>query len=147
MPRSRHLSALLVGVLSVSATSCRHNNCASRSGTLTSNQPQQRGEPPCMLTSGSGARLSEGCYDAITGQPVPCPPSNSPPGGMVLPAPTYPPPAGVAPRPDELPFPAPSDNIPRPGVPFAPPSAAPGIEGAALTPKAGATPVRANPKQ
>jgi hypothetical protein len=145
MPRSRHLSALLVGVLSVSATSCR-NNCGTRSGILTSNQPQQRGEPPCMLTSGSGARLGDGCYDAITGQPVPCPPSS--PGAMMgLPAPTYPPPAGVAPRPDELPFPAPSDNIPRPGVPFAPPMPAPGLEGAALTPKAGATPVRATPKQ
>jgi hypothetical protein len=63
----------------------------------------------------------EGCYDAITGQPVPCPPAT---GG--IPGGAYPLPPTGGTLPNELPFPSPGDMIPRPGVPFAPPSAAPG---------------------
>lgn len=134
---SRYLSALLLGTLSLTATSCR-SNCASRQGITTSNT---RSDVPCSLTSGAGNRMMEGCYDAITGQPVPCPPSS-----MVLPSPTYQPPTSAGPRPDELPFPSLNDNIPRPNVPYAPPTPAPGSEGASLNPK-GTTPVKATPKQ
>jgi hypothetical protein len=109
------------------------------------------GERGCLTSSGSGSALyrlvgggqplAEGCYDAVTGQPVPCPPS-----ALLVPGGPYPLPSGVVPgpggsRPDELPFPAPSDMIPRPGVPFAPPSPAPG-EGANLSPNKGTAPVR-----
>ena len=87
--------------------------------------------------------MTGGCYDAITGQPVPCPPPASGlPGGWEAP------PAGGA-RPDELPFPAPSNLIPNPGVPsvpYAPPSAAPGF-GANPDPRGNATVVKNGTKQ
>ncbi len=124
-------------VFLASAIGCR-NLCGDR-GSLTSHN---RSAAPCQLV-GSGKPMAEGCYDAITGQPVPCPPSST-----VIPGGSYPLPSAGIPgstRPDELPFPAPSDMIPRPGVPYAPPSPAPG-EGASLGPK-GAIPVRNGSKQ
>lgn len=138
---SRLLFTLFLGLLLTTASGCR-NTCGNQQSKSASNtRPDMQ---PYALTSG-GPRMMEGCYDAITGRPVPCPPST-----MVLPGNPYqgPPPGIAAPsRPDELPFPAPSDMIPRPGVPYAPPMPAPGTEGASLTPKAGTTPVKAGPKQ
>lgn len=96
------------------------DRCSDRPFALTS---KGKSGPDCRLV-GSGGRpgLTEGCFDAVTGQPVPCPPMTG-----VLPGGTAPPPG--APRTDELlPFPA-ETTIPRPNVPFAPPAAAPG-EGA-----------------
>lgn len=97
---------------------CGERGCLTSSGRLTS--------APGRLLGGS--RLpAEGCYDAITGEPVPCPPA-----AAVVPGGSYPAPAGLVPgsssppRPDELPFPSPGDMIPRPDVPFAPPRPAPG---------------------
>ena len=129
----RHPSALIFGTaLLVSAAGCR--NCDG-TGWFSSHT---RSGAPCTLV-GSGKPL-EGCYDAITGQPVPCPPPTGviPGGGYPLP-----PPAGST-LPNELPFPSPGDMIPRPGVPFAPPMPAPG-EGASGNPKSGVT-VKGVPK-
>ncbi|MCE9564845.1 MAG: hypothetical protein K8U57_22655 [Planctomycetes bacterium] len=134
---SRYLFCLLSGAVLVSANGCR-NHCGSNSGLTSINS---RSDVPYTLTGGSGGRLMEGCYDPITGRPVPCPPST-----VVIPGGTYPQPqTGVMPRPDELPFPS-QNMIPPQGVPFAPPMAAPGAEGASLGPK-GSTPVKATPKQ
>jgi hypothetical protein len=87
---------------------------------------------------GSG-KLADGCYDSITGQPVPCPPPT-----MLIPGGTYP---GVVPGDNELPFPGPADMIPAPGVPSAPPVPAPAPFGAANPKSATTTPVKATTKQ
>ncbi|HEV3383276.1 MAG TPA: hypothetical protein VG097_00605 [Gemmata sp.] len=73
--------------------------------------------------------MAEGCYDAVTGTPVPCPPAGS---TMVIPGayPSGPMPQQMAP-PNELPFPSP--NIPPTSIPSAVPSPAPGY-GASLNP-------------
>jgi hypothetical protein len=132
----RRSSALVLGAaLLVSAAGCR--TCGDRGWFSSHAAPP--GGPPCAL-AGSGAQPLEGCYDAITGQPVPCPPATG-----VIPGGSYPLPApGGAGLPNELPFPSPSDMIPRPGVPFAPPMPAPG-EGASANPK-GATAVKGTTK-
>ncbi len=79
------------------------------------------------MTAGQGV----GCFDAVTGQPVPCPPET----GMVVPggAP-YPIPGATGPRPDELHMPAPSDllrpqavPVPAPGDASLPYPASPGV--------------------
>ncbi|MFO0821926.1 MAG: hypothetical protein U0792_02215 [Gemmataceae bacterium] len=77
---------------------------------------------PYTLTGGS--RMQEGCFDPVTGQPVPCPPPTT-----LIPGGTYPPPTGSGAPQNELPYPSPS-TIPPPGVPYAPPMPAPGSEGA-----------------
>ena len=112
---SRRTSALILGA-ALLAAGCR-STCGDRPGCFTANT---RADAPCRLT-GSGPP-GEGCYDAITGQPVPCPPTMLVPGGTI---PGGAIPGGPAPRADELPFPGPADMIPAPGVPSAPPSVAP----------------------
>jgi hypothetical protein len=117
----RRLSTLSLGAILMLAAGCRW--CHNQPGCLTSGSP---GGAPCQLTG--TMRPGESCYDAITGMPIPCPPQAP---TMVIPGGGYPYDPGLAPgvpgtRPDELPFPGPSDMIPRQGVPFAPPSAAPG---------------------
>lgn len=84
------------------------------------------GAAPCQLTGNAMPR--EQCFDAITGMPIPCPPQGS---TMVIPGGAYPSNPGMTPTApsNELPFPGPSDMIPRPSVPFAPPSVAPGGDG------------------
>lgn len=84
------------------------------------------GGAPCQLTGNSVPR--EQCFDAVTGQPIPCPPQGT---TTILPGGTYPSTIPTAPplapsAPNELPFPGPSDMIPRQGIPYAPPSVAPG---------------------
>ena len=123
----RATSLLLLGTaLGALGTGCR-SSCGSGHSWFTSNV---RSEPPCQLTS--NGKLMEGCFDPVTGRPIPCPPTDS---TILIPGGTVPP--GPAPRPDELPYPAPGDMIPRQGVPYAPPSSAPGMEGAAVPPKGG----------
>jgi hypothetical protein len=136
----RRTSALVFGAALLAASGGCRFNCGERQGWFTSNS---RGGPPCHLTSNGNA--TEGCFDPVTGRPVPCPPVGSTtviPGGSVIPGGTYPTVPGVAPRPDELPYPSPSDMIRPPGVPYAPPyPAPPGGEGASAAPK-GTTPVK-----
>jgi hypothetical protein len=109
---SRRASTLLFGVALLGLSAGCRSSCGDRHSWFSSTN---RPDAPCHLTSGGGAM--GGCYDAITGQPVPCPPGTLVPGGGV--------PGGTLPRPDELPFPGPADMIPAPGVPSAPPTAAP----------------------
>jgi len=123
----RSISTVLLGTALLTASVGCRTSCGNGHGWFTSHS---RGEPPCQLTS--NGKLMEGCFDPITGRPIPCPPADSTiliPGGTSQP--------GIAPRPDELPYPSPGDMIPRPGVPYAPPAPAPGMEGAATTPKNG----------
>lgn len=126
---SRRVSALvLTATLLAAAAGCR-SSCGTRPGWFTAHS---RGGPPCHLTGGGA--VTEGCFDPVTGQPVPCPPAASTillPGGTAQP--------GVAPGPDELPFPSPGDMIRPPGVPYAPPTPAPGMQGAGVTPKGSTT--------
>jgi hypothetical protein len=137
----RRTSALALGVaLLAAATGCRSscNNCNNSHGWFTSNARQ---DVPCQLVS--NGKAMDGCFDAVTGVPVPCPP----PGATVLPGGGYPYSPPPVTRPDELPYPSPSDLIPRPGVPYAPPYPAPGGEGASAVPKAGTTPVKVGPNK
>jgi hypothetical protein len=119
----RRVLPLLLGALLLTASAGCRSSCGTRPGWFTSNS---RNDAPCHLTG----NVTEGCFDPVTGRPVPCPPAGS---GIVIPGGTAAP--GMAPRPDELPYPSPGDLIRPPGVPFAPPAAAPGTEGAASTPK------------
>jgi hypothetical protein len=133
---SRLLSVLLLGVaLLMSAVGCRQNCCGSNSCPVSSNTHY---DAPCQLT-GNG-KMMDGCYDAITGRPVPCPP----PSTMVLPGGAYPTPTPTPMSPpNELPFPAPSDMIRPQGIPYAPPTPAPGsTQGAGANTKGSGTPVK-----
>jgi hypothetical protein len=81
---------------------------------------------PCQLTGNSMPR--EQCFDAVTGRPIPCPPQDA---TTILPGGAYPSTLPSTPSlqpspPNELPFPGPNDMIPRQGIPYAPPSVAPG---------------------
>jgi hypothetical protein len=112
--------AVLALAAAVTTTGCR-TNC----GSLASHARQPA---PCTLVGSGGRPVTEGCFDAVTGAPIPCPPSAGvmPGGGYPVlpgPAPGFNPGAPA----NELPFPAPSDLIPpRSDVPFAPPTPAPG---------------------
>lgn len=126
----RRLTTLaILGASLALSTGCR-SACNGSRGLFSSHA---RSETPCQLTSGT--RNMEGCFDAISGQPIPCPPMGTSviPGVTPVPAPV----PTTTPRPDELPYPSPSDMIPRPGVPFAPPSPAPGTGDAGHAPKTG----------
>ena len=138
-PMFRRSCALTLGVaLLALPAGCRHPAAKPGPGVSTSNP---RPDAPCQLTG--NMRPSDACYDAITGRPVPCPPPGS---GVVIPGGGYPnPPTTI--RPDELPYPTPSEMIPRPDVPFAPPMPAPGGEGASANPKTGGQPVKTVPNK
>jgi hypothetical protein len=111
-------STVLFAVAAIACTLSGCRNCGDRFSWFTSNH---RKEAPCQLMGSSG--MKEGCYDAITGQPIPCPPEASiVPGGGI---------PGIPPRANELPFPGPADMITPPGVPSAPPGPAPAPIGAA----------------
>ncbi|MBA4063407.1 MAG: hypothetical protein C0501_06780 [Isosphaera sp.] len=114
---------LLAAALLAAAAGCRHkcgDRCDDRPFGLTSGT---RAGPDCRLVGSGGRAPAEGCFDAVTGRPVPCPPV-----GPLPPAGAYPLPGGQTDPADVLPFPA--ETIPRPAVPFAPPSVAPPGEGA-----------------
>ena len=112
----RKVSVLALAVATFAAAGgCRHR-CG---GWFTSGC---RAEAPCQVAGSSG-----GVVDGVPvggGFPAGVPAGVVPGGG-------YPLPTG---GPSELPLPQPSDLIPRQGVPFAPPTPAPGDNGASLLP-------------
>lgn len=125
----RRLSVIAVVVLATQS-GCR-SRCDGHRGFFTAHT---RGDVPCQ-TVGRGA----GCFDAVTGQPVPCPREGA---GTVMPNPSGPMPGpafpGVGPT-TELPMPNPANLIPSPAVPF--PAPAPG-DAMLPFPGSGGTPVR-----
>lgn len=152
----RRSSLLILGAaLIAGSTGCRstcnsnsNSGCNTGHGWFSSNS--RNAGAPCQLTS--NGRMMEGCFDPISGQPIPCPPAGS--GVIIQPGGAFPSPGAAPARPDELPFPGPSDMIRPPGVPFAPPYAAPGTgtgsgtgnEALGMTPKNG-TPVKNTPNK
>jgi hypothetical protein len=113
----RRSSILLIGAILAISSGCR---CWDSSCRTTSNANCNQ---PYRLV-GNAKPISEGCYDAVTGVPCPCPPPGS---GMVIPGGGYP--AGPMPQPmappNELPYPNP--NIPPTSIPSAVPFPAPGF--------------------
>ena len=128
----RRLSVIVVVVLATQA-GCR-SRCDSRPSCLSSHT---RGPAPCQTVG-----RNTGCFEAATGQPVPCPEGAGMvvPGGVMpaIPGPAFP---GVGPRPDELHMPNPSTLIPSPAVPIP----APG-DASLPFPSSGGTPVKAGQK-
>ena len=113
---ARRLSAFALAAGLVAAQfGCNSSQCNSRPGLFTGHS---NGCAPCQT-----AGRNTGCFDAATGQPVPCPPDAP---GMLMPGGPYPPPpvgpipipGGAIPRPDELHMPQPTELIPRPAVPI-----------------------------
>lgn len=136
-PMYRWSSILTIGVALAVSAGCRQcwgeGHCWTTSNTNNCSNP-------CRLI-GSGKPLSEGCYDAVTGMPVPCPPQGS---TMVVPGggyPVGPTPQQMPPSPNELPFPSPTDMIP----PYSVPTPAPGV-GATVNPNT-AQPVKMTPNK
>ena len=122
-PMYRQLSILTIGVVLAISAGCR--SCGDGHAMTTSYPNGNGSNAPCRLV-GSGKPLTEGCYDAVTGVPVPCPPQGS---TMVIPG-GYPigqPPQQMQPPANELPFPTPTELIPQQGIPYAPPTPAPGL--------------------
>lgn len=108
---SRASAAALAGFLIAMQTGCA-SRCGDRPGLFTSRTKDVN----CQTVGQHG-----GCYDAVTGQPVPCPPAGA---GTVIPGGgnPYPIPGGVLPGgtypPNELHMPGPSDMIRPPAVPI-----------------------------
>ena len=104
--------SLLIGsaVLLAAQMGCRSRCGDRRPGLFTSNKKQ---DMPCQTVG-----RNTGCFDAMTGQPVPCPsgvPSTVIPGGGY---PGYPSIVPGGPRPDELHMPSPTDMIRPPAIPY-----------------------------
>ncbi|MCI0701006.1 MAG: hypothetical protein L0241_07980 [Planctomycetia bacterium] len=120
----RRLSAIALAAGLFAAQLGCHSRC-DRPGFFTSHSR----DLPCQLTG-----KNAGCFDAVTGQPVPCPP-----GAPATVIPGEPFPGGPFPggpiRPDELHMPAPTERIPPPAIPLPappgdailPPPTSPGI--------------------
>lgn len=129
---------LLLGAAfaALASTGCL-SRCGERHGLFTSHT---RSEAPCQTVGRGG-----GCFDAATGQPVPCPPGAPSvlPGGVPMTGPGAP--GGF----EVGPMPAPSDLIRPPAVPIPapPPMTAPGGSDALLPlPTGPGTPVRGGQK-
>jgi hypothetical protein len=106
------LWGLVTAIVASGCRLCQRDGCDTRPGLFSS---RLRSTPPAQLTSQQPLR--EGCYDAVTGQPIPCPPTVSPP----LPAGSTPaPPLAAPPSNEELPPPGASEHIQPPGVPSVP---------------------------
>jgi hypothetical protein len=119
----RSSTYLAAGFLTVVLAGCWHPHCNEAPAVGAANSYGNSSCQPCKLV-GNAKPIAEGCYDAITGQPVPCPPMS---GAMGVPGvypglPAVPPPPPGA---DVLPFPG--ETIPSPSVPSAQPSVAPGF--------------------
>jgi hypothetical protein len=135
----RRLSAFAVLVLVAAQVGCL-SRCDSRPGLFSSHS---RNSTPCQTVG-----RNNGCFDAATGQPVPCPPEGA---GMVIPGGAFPPaipaPApgfpNVGPRPDELHMPAPSDMIRPPALPIPAP---PGSDASLPFPTSPGVPVKTGQK-
>lgn len=125
----------VVSALVATQFGCSTSRCGSRHGFFSSHSR----EKPCQTVG-----RNSGCFDAATGQPVPCPPDVVPGG---LPDGTYPSPVpsgdlipGIG-QPDELHMPLPSDRI-QPPVPAVPLPAPPGGNVSLPYPIAPGTPVK-----
>ena len=134
---SRRLSAfaLLAGLVA-SQAGC-HSRCDSRPGLFSS---RANSPAPCQTVG-----RNSGCFDAATGQPVPCPPEAP---GAVVPGGAYPyppisPVPGAGPRPNELHMPGPADMIRPPAVPIP----APGSDASLPYPSAAGVPVKGSPNK
>ena len=124
---SRRLSAFALMAGLVAAQAGCQSQCGQRHGLFSS---RARSEAPCQTVG-----RNTGCFDAATGQPVPCPsgvPATTVPGGGYPYPSINPAPGGLMPRPDELHMP--NELIPRPAVPIPAPGdaslpfpAAPGV--------------------
>jgi hypothetical protein len=144
---SRRLFAVaFVAGLIAAQFGCHTCDRSASSASCAACSSRTRANAPYQTAAGQGAvgqpvGLTGGCFDAVTGQPVPCPPDvpGSPypiPGGSL--------PAGPAPRGVELPMPLPSEQIPTPSQPYP----APAREGTLLPfPSAPGTPVKAAPNK
>lgn len=133
----RRLSAFAVVVLVAAQVGC-HSRCDSRPGLFSSHR---RADTPCQTVG-----RNTGCFDAATGQPVPCPPEAGViPGGAFPPAIPSPAPGfpNIGPRTDELHMPAPSDMIRPPAVPIPAP---PGSDASLPFPSSPGTPVKTGQK-
>lgn len=123
----RRLSIIAV-VLLATQSGCR-SRCDGHRGFFSSHT---NGPAPCQTVG-----RNSGCFDAATGQPVPCPSGIGtvmPNGSGPMPAPAFP---NVGP-PTELPMPNPSSLIPSPAVPIpAPPG-----DASLPYPSSGGTPVK-----
>lgn len=110
----RRVSMLGLAVAMMAAAGGCRTRCGG--GLFTSSG---RGDAPCHL---AGATCVEGVpVSGGGGFPLGAP-AGTVPGG------------GFGGSPSELPLPQPTDLIPRPGVPFAPPTPAPGDGGASVLP-------------
>ena len=118
MLRRLAILSLAAGLLTIS-TGCR-SRCGQSHGWFSSNSRSA----PCGTVAGC---------DPATGIPVSGPPGVGP--AMVIPSSS---------RPDELPYPGPGMLIPPTGIPYAPPTVAPGDQGAGVLPppKSGGVPVK-----
>ena len=106
----RRLSAFALAAGLLAAQFGCHTHCGRPGGLFSSSSRNA----PCQLTG-----KNTGCFDAATGQPVPCPPGVP---ATVVPGGSYPPISVGPPRPDELHMPSPTDLIPSPALPsVAPP--------------------------
>jgi hypothetical protein len=110
------------------------NSCGDRPGWCTSRARTQSAAVPVGRSSG--------CFDAVTGQPVPCPPEAP---GAFAPSP-YPIPGAPGQRFDELPMPSPADMIRPPAVPSTAPPPPPG-EASLPYPISPGVPVKAGPNK
>ncbi len=106
----RSLLIAVVAVVIASQAGCRSPGNDRRPGWFTSNT---RHDAPCQTVG-----RNTGCFDAVTGQPVPCPPGSS---STLIPDGAYPPIGPIipgGPRPAELHKPAPTDMIRPPAIPY-----------------------------
>ncbi len=137
---SRRLSALALVAGLVAAQAGCHSRCDSRPGVLSGNS---RSGAPCQTVG-----RNTGCFDAATGQPVPCPPEapvTLVPGSGPYPYPPISPlpgGGGAAPRPNELHMP--TELIPRPAVPIPAP---PGSDASLPFPASTGVPVKSGPNK
>lgn len=107
----------VLGGLAILTAGCR--NCGDRCGWFAS-----RSCDPCRQVGRSIP--ADACVDPVTGIPVSNVPGEFGSPGMLVPGsgvPLLPGPTGPS---TELPMPQPNGLIPPPGIPFAPPSVAPG---------------------
>lgn len=109
----RRLSAFAIAAF-LGAAQFGCHSCGDRPGWFTAHR---RSCAPCQTVGRTG-----GCFDAATGQPMPCPPDVSvgPDMGPGAPGVPFPPPGaipGMIPPTDQLHMPTPSDRIQPPAVP------------------------------
>ena len=127
----RRLLVIAAAVALVGLQSGCRSQCGDRRpGWFTSNSKCE--------TPGQTVGRNGGCFDAATGQPVPCPPTTVIPGGSF-------PSVVPGPRPDELHMPSPTDMIRPPAIPF--PAPPPPNDALLPLPTSPGTPVKGSPNK